>query len=226
MSLEVRSDNIAALTLLLNLKGSSKALNRVGRELAFVMHTLGWHRLLQTCCLGNSATLSELKDVPEISPATRDTSWWTTAEAIWSNQGLSSPLVLVRAPCDVLCSSLHQLRLSYAARVLLVFSKCWKYVVCGHGLVSVAVLHGLVSGTVITAFCRGHFQCCSQMVLSRPCVGCFHGLVSVVFTALCRWVSCLVSVVVSASCRFHSLGLVSVTYSRPCVGSCHSLVSV
>ena len=68
VSLEVRSVNIAALTFVLNLKGSSKALNRVARELALdlgdrafkldlVMHTLGWHRPWQTCCLGNSATL-------------------------------------------------------------------------------------------------------------------------------------------------------------------------
>ena len=72
VSLEVRLDNIAGLTLVLNLKGSSKALNRVARELALNLGDaaskldLGrggeggrvrGHRPQQTCCLGNSATL-------------------------------------------------------------------------------------------------------------------------------------------------------------------------
>ena len=192
VSLEVRSDNIAALTLLLNLKGSSKALNRVGRELAFVMHTLGWHRLLQTCCLGNSATLSELKDVPEISPATRDTSWWTTAEAIWSNQGLSSPLVLVRAPCDVLCSS-------FAPVEIIIRGPCSS---CVQQVLEICRLrsrpcvgcrssrpcvgdshHGLLSGTfpvllsngALTALCPVVFTALCRL-FSRPCVGGFHAL--------------------------------------------------
>ena len=88
VSLEVRSDNIAALTLVMNLKGSSRALNQVARELAldlgdaafkpgFVTHTPGVASSKADVLSRKFSPSSEfllpsaLKDVPEVFPEPR-----------------------------------------------------------------------------------------------------------------------------------------------------------
>ena len=92
IKLEVRSDNIAALTLVMNLKGGSKAMNQVARELALdlgdaaykpdiVMHTGVASSMADTLSRKFSPSKPfclppALEGVPEIFPVARDKFWW------------------------------------------------------------------------------------------------------------------------------------------------------
>ena len=98
MVLEVKTDNIAALTLVASLRGRSSALNRIGRELALdiseahyaptlVSHTPGVTNVIADALSrrfqpGKSFVLPPaLRDAAQLEPGRRPRSWWLTLPA-------------------------------------------------------------------------------------------------------------------------------------------------
>ena len=95
--LEVRSDNIGALTLVMSLKGGSKAMNQVARELALDLGDAAYRPDIVTHTPGVASSIADtlsrkfsptkpfciptvLENVPEIFPATRDKFWWRSLD--------------------------------------------------------------------------------------------------------------------------------------------------
>ena len=98
VALEVRNDNVAALTLVLHLKGSSFALNRIARELALdlgdgsfrpdcVSHTPGVASSVADALSRKFdpnfrfAVPTALTGIPETHPAPRSRDWWRSCKA-------------------------------------------------------------------------------------------------------------------------------------------------
>ena len=97
VALEVRADNVAALTLLLRLKGSSPALNRVAREVAIDLGNAAYRPDVLTHTPGVASTTADalsrrfdpdfaykpphaLSGACEVQPVARNKAYWLTLE--------------------------------------------------------------------------------------------------------------------------------------------------
>ena len=97
VSLEVRADNMAALTLVMSLKGKTKAMNQVARELALELGDAAYKPDIVTHTPGVASSFADtlsrrfspttpfrlpmvLEKVPEIFPAVRGKIWWRSLD--------------------------------------------------------------------------------------------------------------------------------------------------